>query len=194
MQNDLSIPYGYCHCRCGQKTKLAPQASTRQGWTRGEPMRFIFGHAAKAKGHAHWLEEDRGYITPCHIWQGNTTADGKYGRTRWNGAYLPAHRIFFQRAGGVIPAGWEIDHLCRVTLCVNPAHLEAVTRAENCRRKPTTRLTAEIAAGIRAERERLITMTKQGMRVPDGARKAVAERYGVSVSTVKGIWYERTWR
>ena len=32
---------------------------------------------------------------------------------------------------GEIPAGLELDHLCRVRECVNPQHLEAVTHHEN---------------------------------------------------------------
>ncbi len=45
-----------------------------------------------------------------------------------------AHRVSYELAVGVIPDGMEIDHLCRVTLCVNPDHLEPVTRLENQRR------------------------------------------------------------
>ena len=45
-----------------------------------------------------------------------------------------AHRIAFQFFRGPIPAGLQIDHLCRVKLCVNPAHLEPVTASENIRR------------------------------------------------------------
>jgi hypothetical protein len=45
-----------------------------------------------------------------------------------------AHRLSYMDARGDIPADAEIDHLCRVRSCVNPAHLEAVSHAENVRR------------------------------------------------------------
>ncbi len=38
------IPYGYCHCGCGQKTKLADRTSQRDKTAKGEPKRFIHGH------------------------------------------------------------------------------------------------------------------------------------------------------
>lgn len=45
-----------------------------------------------------------------------------------------AHRTAYRLYVGEIPAGLDIDHLCRTTWCVNPAHLEPVTRSENLRR------------------------------------------------------------
>lgn len=74
------------------------------------------------------------------MWVGNAAGFGSavYGRFR-PGAHVQreevgAHRWAYEHWVGPIPEGLEIDHLCRVKLCVNPAHLEPVTRAENMRR------------------------------------------------------------
>lgn len=49
-------------------------------------------------------------------------------------AKFPAYHYSYEQENGPIPAGLEIDHLCRVPTCVRPSHLEAVTHAENMRR------------------------------------------------------------
>jgi hypothetical protein len=53
---------------------------------------------------------------------------------RINYKQLKAHRVSYEMYKGPIPDGLQIDHLCRVTICVNPAHLEAVTGKVNCQR------------------------------------------------------------
>jgi hypothetical protein len=85
--------------------------------------------------------------SPCQIHPGRLDPDG-YGRTSSN-LYLDAegrltavgphrdvlaHRLSFELVHGAIPAGLELDHLCRVRSCVAVDHLEAVTHAENMRR------------------------------------------------------------
>lgn len=45
-----------------------------------------------------------------------------------------AHRAVYEHLRGPIPVGLELDHLCRNTRCVNPAHLEPVTHRENALR------------------------------------------------------------
>ena len=67
--------------------------------------------------------------SPCWPWYGGGVPSG-YGR--WRKGY--AHRHFYEFAVGPIPDGTEIDHLCRNRGCVNPAHLEPVTHAENMAR------------------------------------------------------------
>jgi hypothetical protein len=41
------------------------------------------------------------------------------------------HRIIYQHLVGPVPEGQQLDHICRVRCCVNPAHLEPVTQREN---------------------------------------------------------------
>lgn len=67
----------------------------------------------------------------CWIW---TDDRHRYGRFYIDHHRLAAHRWAYQRWVGPIPDGYEVDHLCCVTRCVNPAHLEAVTPQENKRR------------------------------------------------------------
>ncbi len=59
----------------------------------------------------------------CLIWLGALNEDG----------YGP-HRLAYETFVGPIPAGLEIDHLCRVRCCINVLHMEPITHAENVRR------------------------------------------------------------
>jgi hypothetical protein len=71
--------------------------------------------------------------TGCWIWMGSC-GNGGYGGFYINRRRLIAHRIGYELLVGRIPKGLEIDHRCRVRCCVNPDHLEPVTRKENIRR------------------------------------------------------------
>lgn len=74
-------------------------------------------------------------LGPCWLWQANTNPVNGYGYFKIDGTMRSAHRVAWELFVGPIPADNEIDHLCRVRLCVNPAHLEPVTGAENRHRQ-----------------------------------------------------------
>jgi hypothetical protein len=70
----------------------------------------------------------------CWRWTGAKTGRG-YGVIAPSGKRLDmAHRFAYKLLVGPIAPGLTIDHLCRNQLCVNPAHLEPVTQAENTAR------------------------------------------------------------
>lgn len=80
----------------------------------------------------------------CHLWSGEIAADG-YGTFRGKGA----HRAVYEWAYGPIPPGLNVHHRCQVKLCINPKHLEALTKLEHARRhwsfcRPAAQLALDI--------------------------------------------------
>lgn len=75
----------------------------------------------------------------CWLWTGGIGSDG-YGifgeiKSKWEGnAVFPgAHVVSYVLHHGPVPEGREVNHKCRVRLCVNPQHLEAATHLDNVR-------------------------------------------------------------
>jgi len=70
----------------------------------------------------------------CHLWTGKLGDNGR--PIIWRGRRpSSAYRVAYEQAGLIVPAEHALDHLCRRERCVNPVHLEPVTKAENERRK-----------------------------------------------------------
>ena len=65
----------------------------------------------------------------CWLWLGS--ASKPYGETEIGGVRRQAHRFVYELLRGPIPENADLDHLCRVPICVNPNHLEPVTHREN---------------------------------------------------------------
>lgn len=79
------------------------------------------------------MEKVRVDANGCWLWTASIRANG-YGQFVHQGSPRQAHRVSYECLVGPIPEGLHIDHLCFVRHCVNPAHLEPVTQAENNRR------------------------------------------------------------
>jgi hypothetical protein len=69
----------------------------------------------------------------CWLWTGSCTRSG-HGKISVGGragGLVPAHRWAYEYLVGPIPTGCELHHRCARPACVNPAHLEPVTRREH---------------------------------------------------------------
>ncbi len=128
----------FCACGCGGLSPIATHTDRRWGAVRGKPRKFIQGHQWRPRrttAERFWSKVIRLSDAGCWLW--TSAQDGRgygtFGRPggRQRSHNLRAHRVAYELLVGPIPAGLEIDHLCRVPLCVNPAHLEPVTRREN---------------------------------------------------------------
>lgn len=72
----------------------------------------------------------------CWIWVAGCMTSG-YGQFYDGTRDVGAHRWSYKNFIGEIPENLEIDHLCENKLCVNPEHLEAVSRQVNMKRYHT---------------------------------------------------------
>lgn len=79
------------------------------------------------------VPEASAYPGPCWIWTAALSPDG-YARYHLDGWTQKAHRVAYAALVGPIPDSLQGDHLCRVTMCVNPVHIDPVPPRENVMR------------------------------------------------------------
>lgn len=77
-----------------------------------------------------WSKVDVRSEAECWPWLGAVTSAG-YGSFRGLGRTISAHQQAWELYHGTPPARMDLDHRCRNRLCVNPSHLQAVTRKQN---------------------------------------------------------------
>lgn len=76
--------------------------------------------------------------TPCQVWQGADSGNGRgggYGRLDFDGGKLAVHIAVWVCHHGPIPSKKQIDHRCRVRRCAAEDHLELVTHKQNQKRR-----------------------------------------------------------
>ncbi|TPJ75809.1 HNH endonuclease [Mesorhizobium sp. B2-6-3] len=85
---------------------------------------------------------DTGYETPCHLWIGPDSGNGRggdYPRMKLDGQTVAVHRVSFTNEHGYIPGKKQLDHKCRTRRCVRDDHLEMVTHKQNQKRRDEAR-------------------------------------------------------
>lgn len=103
------IPHGYCHCGCGERTRVSQRNNPQGGYMLGEPVRYLPGHHKKG------------------CWQGENNPKWNNGRCITKDGYLSLnvgihprankhgfvleHILIAERAlGRTLPPGAEIHH------------------------------------------------------------------------------------
>lgn len=168
-----------CECGCGQPAPIAKINRSARGNVKGQPCRFVLNHDKRKRG---FRIEDRGYETPCHIWEGKPNNQG-YGQTWKNGYRRGAHCVAWEEAHGPIPDGLHVLHRCDQPPCIREDHLFLGTHADN--------MTDKVAKGRQARGERIGTkLTDEQVaeiRAATGTQREIAERYGVSRGHVSNL-------
>jgi len=195
-QPTTEIPYGYCHCGCGQKTNLAHATNPRFWHVKGEPLRYLMNHD---KRRYRTLEEAfltyfrPGPFTECWEWAGSRTNQG-YGRIWFQNEYYSAHRVSYERYYGPISDGLLVCHKCDNRPCVNPYHLFEGEYKDNMNDMYEKQRHAHgESQGCAKLTEAAIIEIRQ--RRARGDRPTVlAKEFGTTYKYISDICHYRTWK
>lgn len=104
----MLIKKGLCQCGCGEETTIAKCNDLRNGWIKGQPIRFINGHNASNRtglGHPNWnggKTLDHGYVL---ILKPDHPKANYYG-------YVREHILIAEKVlGKLLPEGAVVHHI-----------------------------------------------------------------------------------
>lgn len=112
---------------------------------RGESLRVLNPRRAATVPSAEWFWAQTTRRGECLEWARSVNSQG-YAQVSVQGQPVKAHRLAYTFAGGVIPDGAYIDHICRNRRCVEPTHLRPATAKQNAE---NTKLRSDNTSGFR---------------------------------------------
>lgn len=126
--------YFYCSHECAKRARQASEfARAGNAWSQPRlGTTTVLGRRGSSE--ERFMVKVQVQPDGCWLWLGSRNHKGYGLFTDEVGKNCRAHRWGYEHFAGQIPDGMVLDHLCRNTSCVNPAHLEPVTAAENTRR------------------------------------------------------------
>lgn len=140
-----------------------------------------------------WAKVDKGGSTPeydpalggCWVWVA-AKREG-YGAFKVKGRVHGAHRLSYEAHHGPIQAGLDVDHRCWRRECVNPSHLQAVTRSANMQNR--TGANSNSTTGARGVSYKKSTGVYRASGRRDGASVHIGHFDSLeSASTAASLW------
>lgn len=143
-----------------------------------------------------WSKIVLGGPEDCWIWTAATKVPGGYGRIRFNGVMVLAHRVAYELANGSIPDGKNVLHSCDVPPCCNPAHLWIGTPLDNARDRDMkgrkNPLQGERHGSAILTRKQVLEILE--LRGSGLLQREIGVLYGVDHATISDIHTGRSWQ
>lgn len=196
------IPYGYCHCGCGEKTNINKTTSRSKNRFKGEPARFIHSHNGRTQiipvEIQLWSRVAKLSDDECWNWIGKSTNWG-YGRIKVKEKTKAAHRLAWELTFGEIPDGLHVCHKCDNRACCNPKHLFLGTRFDNM--QDMVRKGRGVNNSLRGEQSPSHKLTEEQVLLirklhSEGAKNMseLAREMGVSRNAIHDIVWGKKWK
>jgi hypothetical protein len=185
------VPYGFCHCGCGQRTRIATETHKRDGHIKGQPVAYLRGHNNRGRDpeERFWSKVDKSAgPDACWPWLAYK-GKGGYGRCGGFEPEVLAHRIAWILANGPLEPGNDIRHkTCDNPPCCNPAHLEPGTHAQNMADMVSR---GRAARGERNAKTKLTQVNKDAIRqlyaTGTVTQRELARQHSVDRQTIRKV-------
>lgn len=133
----------------------------------------------------------------CYEWQGAVSSSTGYGKVRFRGVTMDAHRAIWVAAHGPITSGLFVMHSCDNRKCISLAHLSLGTPSDNMRdaaskgRIPSSAPVGEAAGRAKLKHSQVIEILQRLNAGEPGT--SIAPDYGVDRSAISKIKRGVSW-